>query len=68
MAAELDHHWGPRKTPEDVRRAIATEARLFDSKNVPTFKEAVQSVEIGFQHDVKPMFNKCDHFKGPRGK
>ncbi len=68
MVETFNPHWGPRKTPEDIRRAGEVERKLLNPNNVPTWQEAVRSVEIGFQRDVMPMFNKCDHFKGPRGK
>lgn len=54
---------GREKTADDFRRAIEAEKRLFSSHNVPTLPEAIRSVEIGFQHDVKPLFA-CHPVKG----
>ena len=71
MKEGVKPYWGPTKTlktPEDVRGAIETEVRLFGSKKVPTIAKAIRSVEMGFQHDVKPMFKGCNHFKGPYGR
>lgn len=54
---------GREKTADDFRRAIETERRLFSSHNVPTLPEAILSVEIGFQRNVKPLFV-CHPVKG----
>ncbi len=54
-----------KKTPEEIRHEIAVEKRLLSPHNVPTFQDAIQSVEIGFQHYIKPSFN---HYakRGPK--
>lgn len=71
MRERIKPYWGPTKTlrtPEDVRRAGEVERQLLNPNNVPTIKEAVQSVELGFKHDVVPMFKRGSHFKAPRGR